>query len=97
MENLSGICGYVASTLLLFTFVAKDMRLLRTVSIFSNRGCSTRTAAERLPSVPILHLVLLPRNVVRRWEVIRVDKLVDNFRARTNTGALFSRAAPSSK
>ena len=36
MENLSGISGYAASTLVLFTFVAKDMRLLRTIAIFSN-------------------------------------------------------------
>ena len=33
MENLSGISGYVASTLVLFTFVAKDIRLLRTVAV----------------------------------------------------------------
>jgi len=26
MENLSGMSGYVASTLVLFAFVAKDMR-----------------------------------------------------------------------
>ena len=32
MENLSEISGYVASTLVLLTFVAKDMRLLRTIA-----------------------------------------------------------------
>ena len=36
MENLSEISGCAASTLVLFTFVAKDMRLLRTIAIFSN-------------------------------------------------------------
>jgi hypothetical protein len=36
MENLSEVSGYVASTLVVFTFVAKDMRLLRTIAIFSN-------------------------------------------------------------
>jgi len=33
MENLAGISGYVASTLVQLTFVAKD---LRTIAIFSN-------------------------------------------------------------
>ena len=32
MENLSEISGYAASTLVLFTFVAKDMRHLRTIA-----------------------------------------------------------------
>jgi hypothetical protein len=32
MENQSEVSGYVASTLVLLTFVAKDMRLLRTVA-----------------------------------------------------------------
>jgi hypothetical protein len=37
MENLSEVSGYVASTLVVSTFVAKDMRLLRTIApIFSN-------------------------------------------------------------
>ena len=32
MENQSEVSGYVASTLVLLTFVAKDMRLLRTIA-----------------------------------------------------------------
>jgi len=59
MENLSGISGYVASTLVLFTFVAKDMRLLRTIAIFSNLAFIT------------LHLALLPLNIVRLAEIVR--------------------------
>jgi hypothetical protein len=59
MENLSGILGYIASTLVLFTFVAKDMRLLRTVAI------------EWLPRVLFLHATLLPLNIVRLGEVVR--------------------------
>jgi hypothetical protein len=34
MENLSEVSGYVASTLVVFTFVAKDMRLQCTIAIF---------------------------------------------------------------
>jgi len=55
--------------LVLLTFVAKDMRLLRTTAIFSNlafipmtrsRGCSPFS----------LHLVLLPLNIARLAEII---------------------------
>jgi hypothetical protein len=35
MGNLSDVSGYVPSTLVLLTFVAKDMRLLRTIAITS--------------------------------------------------------------
>lgn len=48
MENLSGISGYVASTLVLFTFVAKDMRLLRIIAIFSNLAFITYGTIEWL-------------------------------------------------
>ena len=36
MENLPELSGYVASTLVLLTFIAKDMRVLRILVIFSN-------------------------------------------------------------
>jgi len=40
MENLSGISGYAAATLVLFTFIVKDTRLLRTVAIFATSPLS---------------------------------------------------------
>ena len=70
MENLSDISGYVASTLVLPTFVAKDMRLLRTTAIFSNLAFIIYGAIAWLPPVLILHLVLLPLNIVRLAEII---------------------------
>jgi hypothetical protein len=51
MENLSDISGYTASTLVLFTFVAKDMRLLRTIAIFSNLAFITYGMIEWLTGV----------------------------------------------
>jgi CRP/FNR family cyclic AMP-dependent transcriptional regulator len=78
MENLSGMSGYIASTLVLFTFVAKDMRLLRTTAIFSNVAFITYGAIEWLPPVLFLHLVLLPLNIIRLSEVIRKDKIAGN-------------------
>ena len=74
MENLSEISGCVASTLVLLTFVAKDMRLLRTVAIFSNLAFITYGMIEWLPPVLFLHLVLLPLNIVRLVEIVRAPR-----------------------
>ena len=68
MEDLSGISGCVASTLVLLTFIAKDMRLLRATAIFSNVAFIAYGAIVRLPPVLLLHLVLLPLNIVRLSE-----------------------------
>ena len=74
MENLSEISGYVASTLVLLTFVTKDMRLLRTVAIFSYLAFITYGTIEWLPPVLFLHMVLLPLNAVRLVEVVRATQ-----------------------
>jgi hypothetical protein len=71
MENPSEISGYVASALVLLTFIAKDMRLLRTAAIFSNLAFITYGTLEWLPPVLFLHLVLLRLNIVRLAEIIR--------------------------
>jgi hypothetical protein len=85
MENLSGMSGYVASTLVLFTFIAKDMRLLRTIAIFSNLAFITYGTIEWLPPVLILHLVLLPLNIFRLAEIVTGDltQADDAVRAQT--------------
>ena len=74
MVNLSEISGYVASTLVLLTFVAKDMRLLRTVAILSNLAFIAYGTIEWLPPVLFLHMVLLPLNAVRLAEVLRATQ-----------------------
>jgi len=74
MENLSELSGCVASTLVLFTFVAKDMRLLRTVAILSNLAFITYGTIEWLPPVLFLHMVLLPLNAVRLAEIARTPQ-----------------------
>jgi len=71
VENLPELSGYVASTLVLFTFVAKDMAVLRTVAIVSNLAFITYGTVEWLPPVLFLHLVLLPLNIVRLAEIVR--------------------------
>ena len=74
MENLSELSGYVASTLVLLTFIAKDMRVLRTAAIFSNLAFITYGAIDWLPPVLILHLLLLPLNIVRLAEIVRATR-----------------------
>ena len=74
METPSEISGYVASALVLLTFIAKDMRQLRTAAIFSNLAFITYGTLEWLPPVFLLHLVLLPLNIVRLAEVVGVTR-----------------------
>lgn len=75
MESPSEISGYVASVLVLLTFIAKDTRLLRTAAIFSNLAFITYGTLQWLPPVLALHVVLLPLNMVRLSEVLKSDKI----------------------
>jgi CRP/FNR family transcriptional regulator, cyclic AMP receptor protein len=74
MENLSAMSGYLASTLVLLTFIAKDMRVLRIVAIFSNLAFITYATIAWLPPVLFLHVVLLPLNMVRLAEIVRASR-----------------------
>jgi CRP/FNR family transcriptional regulator, cyclic AMP receptor protein len=89
MESPSEISGYVASVLVLLTFIAKDMRLLRTAAIFSNLAFITYGALQWLPPVLLLHVVLLPLNMVRLSEVLRSDKIAGKPIALAATAASF--------
>jgi len=65
MTILSDAAGYVASTMVLLTFLTKDMRLLRVLAILSNIAFVTYGILVWLPPVFCLHLLLLPINTVR--------------------------------
>ena len=78
MENLPELSGYVASTLVLFTFVAKDMAVLRTVAIVSNLAFITYGSIEWLPPVLFLHMVL-PLNIVRLAEIVRAPQATSDL------------------
>ena len=67
---MSDFTGYVASTLVLLTFMTKDMRLLRAVAILSNLAFISYGALAWLPPVLALHLLLLPINILRLREII---------------------------
>jgi CRP/FNR family cyclic AMP-dependent transcriptional regulator len=89
MESPSEISGYVASALVLLTFIAKDMRLLRTAAIFSNLAFITYGTLQWLPPVLVLHVVLLPLNMVRLSEVLRSDKIAGKPISLAATAASF--------
>jgi hypothetical protein len=70
MMTLSDAAGYVASTMVLLTFLTKDMRLLRVLAILSNIAFVTYGLLVWLPPVFCLHLLLLPINTVRLREML---------------------------
>ncbi len=70
MMTLSDAAGYVASTLVLLTFMTKDMRLLRVLAIGSNLAFATYGLLVWLPPVFCLHLLLLPINALRLREIL---------------------------
>jgi len=68
--TLSDASGYLASTMVLLTFLTKDMRMLRVLAIGSNVAFATYGLMVWLPPVFCLHLLLLPINVVRLREML---------------------------
>jgi hypothetical protein len=71
MMTMSDLSGYIASVLVLLTFMTRDMRLLRTIAILSNFAFITYGAIGMLLPVLFLHLLLLPLNVIRLRELLR--------------------------
>ena len=57
MTTMTDFTGYFASTMVLLTFMTKDMRLLRVLAIFSNAAFITYGALVWLPPVFCLHLI----------------------------------------
>ncbi len=70
MMTLSDAAGYLASTMVLLTFITKDMRLLRVLAIGSNVVFATYGLMVWLPPVFCLHLLLLPINALRLRELL---------------------------
>src|SRR5215470_17822579 len=68
--TLSDVAGYLASTMVLLTFLTKDMRMLRVLAIGSNVAFAIYGLMVWLPSVFCLHLLLLPINAVRLREML---------------------------
>jgi CRP/FNR family transcriptional regulator, cyclic AMP receptor protein len=60
--------GYVAASLVLATFCAKQMVLLRALAISSNVAFITYGLAARLWPIVMLHAIMLPLNIIRLRE-----------------------------
>jgi len=75
MTTITDLAGYIASTMVLLTFMAKDMRLLRILGILSNIAFITYGVLAGLPPVLCLHLILLPVNVLRLHSLLTEEGL----------------------
>lgn len=62
------LAGYVASALVFATFYMKTMLRLRIIAIVSNVAFITYGLLQGLPPILILHLCLLPLNIIRLYE-----------------------------
>ena len=60
-----GVIGYLASALVLATFCMRDMVALRCTAIASNLAFIAYGALADLGPVLVLHLLLLPVNLLR--------------------------------
>ncbi len=95
MMTLSDAAGYVASALVLLTFVTKDMRLLRVLAIGSNVAFVTYGLLVWLPPVFCLHLLLLPINAFRLREMLTTQSSRPPVaRLRLSRGHCRSKSAP---
>jgi len=70
--NWIDILGYAASASVLTTFCMSTMVPLRVIAIFSNVLFATFGALSHIYPVLVLHLVLLPVNVVRLIQILRL-------------------------
>lgn len=59
------VLGYLASALVLAAFGMRDMRALRLAAIASNLAFIGYAAWAGIPPVLVLHLLLLPMNLLR--------------------------------
>jgi hypothetical protein len=69
MPMISEATGFLASALVFITFTMKDVRLLRIMAVFSNIAFIAYGILSWLPPIFILHLLLLPLNLVRLMEI----------------------------
>jgi hypothetical protein len=83
--NTWNAIGFLAAGLVITAFCMKDILHLRIVAVASNVAFLTYGIALGLIPVWLLHLVLLPVNLVRLWQVsgrIVTDGIQDHGKAR---------------
>jgi CRP/FNR family transcriptional regulator, cyclic AMP receptor protein len=77
MSTITDLAGFLASAMVLLTFMANDMRLLRVLGIVSNMAFITYGVLAWLPPVLCLHLLLLPVNSFRLYNLLAEKGLQD--------------------
>ena len=71
--TISNLLGFLAASLMLLTFMMKDVRRLRTVAVLTNIAFIAYGTAAWLAPVLCLHIVLLPVNLLRLREVLTTE------------------------
>jgi CRP/FNR family transcriptional regulator, cyclic AMP receptor protein len=67
--NVVELIGYLASALVLATFCMRGMVALRIVAIASNTAFIAYGVLAEIGPILLLHLVLLPTNFWRLWQL----------------------------
>jgi hypothetical protein len=83
--NAWNAVGFLAAGLVITAFCMSDILHLRIVAVASNVAFLAYGVALGLMPVWLLHLVLLPVNLVRLWQVgsrIATDPIQDHSKAR---------------
>jgi len=83
--NAWNAVGFLAAGLVITAFCMKDILHLRIVAVASNVAFLAYGVALGLIPVWLLHLVLLPVNLIRLWQVgsrIATDAIQDHGKAR---------------
>jgi hypothetical protein len=83
--NAWNAVGFLAAGLVFTAFCMKDILHLRIVAVASNVAFLAYGVALGLIPVWLLHLVLLPVNLIRLWQVgsrIATDAIQDHGKAR---------------
>ena len=75
--NIAEASGYLASLLVFLAFYMKTMVPLRIIGICSNCAFITYGYLDALSPVLILHLILLPLNCVRLYQILRLTRQVE--------------------
>ncbi len=91
---MSALIGYLASALMLGTFGARTMMPLRIIALASNVAFLAYGLLERYYLIVALQLLLLPVNL---WRLIEILRLVRSLRAGIDETTVFKALLPFSK
>lgn len=83
--------GYFASVLVLFTFCARTMIPLRLIALGSNVAFLTYGALLHLYPVLLLHVILMPVNL---WRLAEILRLKGHVRGTKGSDAVFAALLP---